>query len=427
MKYKLKDTAIDIGSSTFLEDYFLNSGITKLSSFLNTPDIFDEAPADGLTNITEAVKMLMKHLDKGSSIYIPVDPDVDGFTSAAIIYQFIKEIKPSAEIWWDMPAAKEHGIKPELVDFDFDLAIIPDAGSNQLEETQELSQRMDILIIDHHIADIDVNSKRVIVVNNQMSPDFTNKNLSGSGMAYKFIQYYCEYNLLGDIYKKYVDLAAVGIVADSMDSRQLDNNFIIQQGLSNIQNRMLQSLLQRQAFSVSSVDNPTKIDIAFYIAPIINGLIRFGSMKEKENFFRALIHNDIDETYERVSRGVVKVENYYERVARESANVKAAQDRTILKLIPILQDKIERNNLHKNGMIIYTSAKKDVDEIPNTLTGLIAMRLANYYKKPVLVLRPVFMGKEVVYKGSGRAMVADGFDSFKDYLNETGLVEYAQG
>ena len=427
MKYKLKENSIDLTSPTFLEEYFTNCGIGKLSSFLDKPDMMDEENAVHLANINEGVEMLMKHLEKGSSIFLQVDSDTDGYTSAAIIYSFLKEIKPDVNIYWSIHQAKEHGIIPDQVDWEYELVIIPDAGSNQLEETEELAQRADVLIIDHHIADIDINSDKVVVINNQTSPNFKNKNLSGAGMVYKFIQYYCEYNFLGNIYEKYVDLAAIGIVADSMDSRQLDNNYLIQKGLNNIYNKMIKALLERQAFSVSSTTNPTKIDIAFYIAPIINGLIRFGTMEEKENFFRALIHNDIDETYERIYRGQTKYETYYEKVARESANIKGAQDRTINKLVPLLQDRIESEGLQNNAIIIYTSPKTNPDEIPSTLTGLIAMKLVNHYKKPALVLRPVFIGKDVFYRGSGRGIAADGFDSLKSYLSSTGLVEYASG
>lgn len=427
MKYKLKNNPIDTASPTFLEDYFLGCGVNKLSSFLDKPDMFDEEPGHTLTNISAGVKMLMRHIDRGSSIFLQVDSDCDGYTSAAIMYSFIKEVSPDTEIFWNIHPAKEHGIFPEDVDWDYELVIVPDAGSNQLEETEELSRRADVLIIDHHIADIDINSDRVVVVNNQTSPDFKNKNLSGAGMVYKFIQYYCEYNFLGEIYEKYADLAAIGIVADSMDSRQLDNNFLIQRGLNNIYNKMIKALLDKQSFSVSSTTKPTKIDIAFYIAPIINGLIRFGTMEEKESFFRALIHNDIDESYERVYRGQIKVEDYYQKVARESANVKGAQDRSITKLVPLLRERIEEAGLDKNAIIIYTSPKSDPDEIPSTLTGLIAMRIANHYKKPTLVTRPVFIGKEVYYRGSGRALAADGFDSLKNYLTSTELVEYASG
>lgn len=73
MKYKLKQNPIDVTSPTYLEDYFKNSGITKLESFLNAPDIFDEAPGNTLSNITKGVKLLKRHIDKKSSIYIQVD------------------------------------------------------------------------------------------------------------------------------------------------------------------------------------------------------------------------------------------------------------------------------------------------------------------------------------------------------------------
>lgn len=47
---------------------------------------------------------------------------------------------------------------------------------------------------------------------------------------------------------------------------------------------MIQAILEAREYSVSSVTKPNKIDIAFYVAPIINGLIRFGTMEEKEEF-----------------------------------------------------------------------------------------------------------------------------------------------
>lgn len=53
-------------------------------------------------------------------------------------------------------------------------------------------------------------------------------------MTYKFIQAFCDHYGYGEIYKDYLDLAAIGIVADSMDSRNLDNNYLIYHGLNNI-------------------------------------------------------------------------------------------------------------------------------------------------------------------------------------------------
>lgn len=427
MKFRLKDNPIDVTSNTFLEDYFRNQGIYKLSSFLKGPSKEDEESPTGLNYLKEGITLLHKHLEKGSSIFLQVDSDSDGYTSSAILYSFIKDICPDIDIQWAIHPGKEHGMVPDLVPFDVDLVLIPDAGSNQVEESQELSKRADILIIDHHLTDVNINTDNVIVINNQTSPFFNNKSLSGAGMVYKFIQAYCKEFDLGDLYENYVDLAAIGIVADMMDSRQLDNNYIITQGLNNIQNKMILALIERRAFSISDVDSPNKIDIAFYVAPIINGLIRYGTQEEKENLFAGLIDNYITDEFEYTSRGKTTIETYYQKVARESASVKAKQDDAVNKIVPMIINYIDSQGLDKHQIIIYKTSKTNPNEVPSTITGLVAMKLVAHYKKPSLVLRPVFMGKDVSFRGSGRALAADGFNSFKDYLNSTGLVEYAQG
>lgn len=73
MKYKLKNNPIDTTSPTFLEDYFLGCGVNKLSSFLDKPDMFDEESGNTLRNIKTGVKMLMKHIEKKSSVFLQVD------------------------------------------------------------------------------------------------------------------------------------------------------------------------------------------------------------------------------------------------------------------------------------------------------------------------------------------------------------------
>ena len=55
------------------------------------------------------------------------------------------------------------------------------------------------------------------------------------------------------------------------------------------------------------------------------------------------------------------------------------------------------------------------------------MEICTKFSKPVLLLRPVLEGDTIFYKGSARAEVAEGFNSFKDVLSESGLFEYTQG
>jgi single-stranded-DNA-specific exonuclease len=73
----------------------------------------------------------------------------------------------------------------------------------------------------------------------------------------------------------------------------LENRYICERGLKNINNKFFKELVEKQAFSLG--DGPlTQIGVAFYITPLINALIRVGNDIEKERLFLAFITPDID-------------------------------------------------------------------------------------------------------------------------------------
>lgn len=69
----------------------------------------------------------------------------------------------------------------------YDLIILPDAGSNDVEEHKILSEMgYDIICLDHHL--ISQKSENAIIVNNQSSEKYGNKALSGVGVVYQFLR-----------------------------------------------------------------------------------------------------------------------------------------------------------------------------------------------------------------------------------------------
>lgn len=159
-----------------------------------------------------------------------------------------------------------------MVDDDTAYVVIPDAGSNQKEELTELSKRgIKVLVLDHHEAEELLDIPNVVIINNQLSPRFVNKFLSGAGVVLKFIEAYCSSRLSTCIDYKFYDLAATGIVSDMMDCRALDNNFIVWHGLNHIENKMLQALLKKQDFKINDIYHPTKIDIGFILHLLLMG------------------------------------------------------------------------------------------------------------------------------------------------------------
>lgn len=90
----------------------------------------------------------------------------------------------------------------------FDLILIPDAGSNDYEAHAALkSKGIDIIILDHHLAE--KVSSDAIVINNQLS-DYPNKELSGVGVVWQFCRYIDE-KMHTNYADYYLDLVALGL------------------------------------------------------------------------------------------------------------------------------------------------------------------------------------------------------------------------
>ena len=197
----------------------------------------------------------MKHLRAGSKIYLPTDSDIDGFTSASLFYNYLTEhfSEYQPNIIYHIPEGKEHGLD-SLMDWfpeqgDNSLVVVPDAGSNDVEQHRELTARgYDILILDHHLVSTPTDS--AIVINNQSSEKYSNKDLSGVGVVYKFFEYIEEKEKLPPYSKDYLDIVALGLIGDMMKMTTLENRFILTYGLTHLNNKLFKTLVKKQEYSL---------------------------------------------------------------------------------------------------------------------------------------------------------------------------------
>ena len=111
-----------------LEDILKLKGIEDINSFLN-PTIKNTESELLFDNIEKARDVFVKHIENKSVIDLLVDCDVDGFTSASNIYQYIKRINSNIEIRCFIHKGKIHGLS-EFVDSmcedDSKLIIVPE-------------------------------------------------------------------------------------------------------------------------------------------------------------------------------------------------------------------------------------------------------------------------------------------------------------
>lgn len=150
----------------------------------------DNLPCTLLNNIESAVKILIKNLHKPNFHgHIQIDSDCDGYTSGALLLNYIYAVFPTAidNFSYSFHATKTHGINLDLIPPNTTLVIAPDSSSNDYDIHKTLSDKgIDVLVLDHHHAD--KVSEYACVVNNQLC-DYPTKSLSGVGIVYKFCQY----------------------------------------------------------------------------------------------------------------------------------------------------------------------------------------------------------------------------------------------
>ena len=390
-----------------------------------------------LEHMHEGVQMLMKHVGQNDKIFIQVDSDCDGYTSAAILINYLNCLFPhfvQTKISYRIHDGKQHGLLTETIPEDIKLVIAPDSSSNDYEQHKELYDRgIDVLVLDHHEAE--KYSEYACVINNQMC-DYPTKSLSGAGVVYKFCCYIDD--LLGYTYADdYVDLATTGIIADVMPLKDLEIRQIILKGMQGFRNPLLKTMVAEDNFHFQG-KALTPFNIAWYIAPYINAITRSGSQSEKQVVFESMIDFLAYKTIPSTKRGYKgQFETRVEQAVRTCKNVKNRQTKAKDNAIEAVLRTIEEENLLENKILaIRLDPKYAADK---NLTGLIANGLLDTYCRPILILNKIeeeieeeidgknIIKKVVKWQGSGRGYDKANLGSLRDLLEQSGLVDYAQG
>ena len=378
-----------------------------------------------LEHMHEGVQMLMKHVGQNDKIFIQVDSDCDGYTSSAILINYLNCLFPhfvQTKISYRIHDGKQHGLLTETIPEDVKLVIAPDSSSNDYEQHEELHNRgIDVLVLDHHEAE--KYSEYACVINNQMC-DYPTKALSGAGVVYKFCCYMDE--LLGTSYADdYVDLATAGIIADVMPLKDFEIRQIILKGMQGFRNPLLKTMVAEDNFHFQG-KALTPFNIAWYIAPYINAITRSGTQSEKQVVFESMIEFLAYKTVPSTKRGCKgQFETRVEQAVRTCKNVKNRQTKSKDGAMDAVLKTIKDENLLEHKILaIRLDPKYAADK---NLTGLIANGLLDTFCRPILILNKVEEDGKIYWRGSGRGYDKANLGSLRDLLEQSGLVEYAQG
>ena len=414
LKYKL------IGNNdttNILKTVLNNRGIENYNKYLALCDNCSYN-WDNLNSIDEAVNCFDYHFCNKHKMAILSDTDVDGITSATMMYQYIKLMDA------DYPVSiivhkknKSHG----LASWDFDipdntkLLIIPDAGSNDVDECKKLiNDGIEVIVLDHHQVSTD-KLNPAIVVNNQASDEYPNKEACGAHVTYNFLQALdeCYWNDICEDH--FTDLVALADISDVMSMRSFNTRAMVNYGIDHINNKMLQEILKAQDFSTKGIVSP--FTIAFYVTPLINAFLRSASFEERELLVNAFCECE-EKTFEYVKRGenFPVEENIYQHCVRIAKSYKSKQDRAKDKAYKAFM----ASNDYSNDKVAIVDA---TGKLNSAYTGLVAMKMSEMLNKPVLLVIETDNG----FAGSGRAFDYCPIEDFRELVDKCPESTMSQG
>lgn len=378
--YKVLNDCRQMYEDEVFEVILKQRGIADTEHFFN-PTEDDLFPLDSLYRIDEAFDRLDKAIKENEKIAILFDTDLDGTASGAIITRYLRNFTNNIETYID--EGKQHGLIGQDIEkfFDIDLLIVVDSlDKNELQYKKLYENKTDVVILDHHAIKESVPyDDYSILVSSQRK--YSNPQLSGAGVTWKFCKYMDEQYLTGYA-DELVDLAACGLVGDMMDMTVMENRYIVSKGLSKINNPAIKKIVGGFEFNSTA--------ISFSVAPIINASNRIG---KNDIAMKAFIEDD--------NKTLLKY-------MRELKICRVLQNEEVDRILPEAINSCEEQK-DKKMIVVFIDTDYGI-------SGLLGNKLLERYQRPILILKDC----GDTYKGSMRAT---GVDDFRKICNESGLAK----
>lgn len=144
-----------------------------------------------LNTMEDAVERILQAKEEGEKILIFGDSDVDGVTSTAILYEYLKA--QDYDVTWRLPLADDaYGLSKAAID-DFaeqggSLIITVDCGISNNEEIKYAADKyIDVIVTDHHNPPEELPDAIVIVDPKLPDSGYPFCHISGAAVSYKLV------------------------------------------------------------------------------------------------------------------------------------------------------------------------------------------------------------------------------------------------
>jgi single-stranded-DNA-specific exonuclease len=342
-----------------------------------------------MKDMKKAVERIQTAFNKEEKILVYGDYDVDGTTSVATLFQFLKELSPNIDYYIPHRYKEGYGISKIGIDFakehGFDLIISVDCGIKSTElisYAKELG--MDFVICDHHLPDPIIPPAVAILNPKQLDCTYPFKELCGCGVVFKLITALAEtYQLPSESYLQYLDLVMTAIAADIVPVVD-ENRTLSFFGLQKINENPCNGL--KAILEQSKQNLPIKMSsLVFTVSPRINAAGRMDDAKKAVQLF---IEKDL--TNARAIASLLQQDNLDRREADSTITEEA-----------LAQIENDPNHTQKKSSVVFQA------HWHKGVVGIVASRLIEKHYKPTIVLT---QSGEVI---AGSARSVQGFNLYE--------------
>ncbi|HPJ78470.1 MAG TPA: single-stranded-DNA-specific exonuclease RecJ [Prolixibacteraceae bacterium] len=322
-----------------------------------------------MKDMDRAVERLERAIRNQEKVLIYGDYDVDGTTSVAMLYLFLKDYLTHIDYYIPDRYTEGYGISPQSIEFaareDFSLVIVLDCGIKAVEKVKMArDQGLDFIICDHHNPGESI--PEAVAVLDPKRPDcpYPYKELSGCGVGFKLLQAYTlKNNINPEKLHDLLDLVVVSIASDIVPITG-ENRVLAWYGLKKLntdQGMGLQTIIN---FTGLKGEEISISDIVFKIGPRLNAS---GRIEHGKKSVQILVSVDT------VSSDALGEEIDSFNEIRKTLDRDITQDAL---------DMIERDEAmrSRNSTVIYNR------DWHKGVVGIVASRLTEFYYRPTVVL-----------------------------------------
>jgi len=353
-----------------------------------------------MKDMNKAVDRISTAISRNEKILVYGDYDVDGTTSVALIFSFLRERHNSLDYYIPDRYNEGYGLSLQGIDYasagNCRLIIALDCGIKAADRVRYArSKGIDVIICDHHLPGAEIPDATAVLDPKQPGCDYPYKELSGCGVGFKLMQAYSRvHNIPFEKIVPYLDLVAVSIGSDIVPMTG-ENRVLAYYGLKQLNESPRLGFLK--IIEKAKIRMPLAIeDVVFRIGPRINAAGRMESGSKAVELLVSLdsqeavtICDAIDRSND--SRRKKDSEITYEARRMVSEDTRMNNARTTV---------LYRQGWHK-GVI-----------------GIVASRLIETYYRPTVILTE---SKDGFVTGSARSV--PGYDLYQAIESCSDLLE----